>query len=92
MVLETFLIHELLREDITSAEQNLEPHQDSLTLIALPKKLTADIKACVRIGRAATFAWYLCLMSWLFFALGLVPYHFSIPHVTAHWDAECCFE
>jgi hypothetical protein len=56
MVLETFLVHELLREDITSAEQNLELHQDSLTSIALPKKLTADVKACVRIGRAATFA------------------------------------
>ena len=56
MILETFLIHELLREDITSAEQNLELHQDSLTSIVRPKKLTADIKACVRIGRAATFA------------------------------------
>lgn len=33
MVLETFLIHELLREDITSAEQSLELHQDSFTSI-----------------------------------------------------------
>jgi hypothetical protein len=56
MVLETFPVHELLREDIASAEQNLELYQDSLTSIVLPKKLTADIKACVRTGRAATFA------------------------------------
>lgn len=56
MVVETFLIYELLCEDIPSAEQNLELHQDSFTSIVLPKKLTADIKACVRIGRAATFA------------------------------------
>jgi hypothetical protein len=56
MVLKTFLIHKLLREDITTAEQNLELHQDGLISIVLPKKLTADIKACVRIGRAATFA------------------------------------
>lgn len=56
MVLQTFLIHELLRKDITSTEQNLELYQNSLTSIVLPKKLTADIKACVRIGRAATFA------------------------------------
>ena len=56
MVLETFPVHELLREDIASAKQNLALYQDSLTSIVLPKKLTADIKACVRTGRAATFA------------------------------------
>ena len=56
MVLETFLVHELLREGITRAKQNLELHQDSLTSIVLPKELTADIRACVRTGRAATFA------------------------------------
>jgi hypothetical protein len=56
MVLETFPVHELLREDITSAEQNLELYQDSLTSIVLPRKLTADITACVRTGRAATLA------------------------------------
>ena len=56
MVLETFLIDELLREDITGAKQNLGTASGGRNFKFLPKKLTADIKACVRIGRAATFA------------------------------------
>jgi hypothetical protein len=38
MVLETFSVHELLREDITSAKQSLELYQDSLTSTVLPEE------------------------------------------------------
>jgi hypothetical protein len=55
MVLETFLVHGLLSEDIAGSKQNLGTASEVRSVFHCGKELTADVNACVRTGRAATF-------------------------------------
>jgi hypothetical protein len=55
MVLETFLVHDLLSEDIASSKENLGIASEVRSVFHSGEELTADVNACVRIGRAATF-------------------------------------
>ena len=56
MIFQTFLVHDLLRKAITSAEQYLLATSDIDYIVELAILLTADVRACVSSGRAATFA------------------------------------